>query len=68
MKTVRASIAAYQPAATTAWGQSAIAAASARLEGLRIQLLNFKPPMSRVQSACQKRDRAKTDLEAAKKT
>eukprot|EP00974_Lingulodinium_polyedra_P071114 6882619-Lingulodinium_polyedra.AAC.1 len=36
-----------------------------QLEGLRLKLLSLKPPMSRVQSACQRRDKAKADLATA---
>eukprot|EP00974_Lingulodinium_polyedra_P087204 8454342-Lingulodinium_polyedra.AAC.1 len=57
----------YQPMAGTPWGQTAISAASEELERLRARLLDTKPPFSRMQSACQRRDRARCDLEAAEK-
>eukprot|EP00974_Lingulodinium_polyedra_P064453 6226587-Lingulodinium_polyedra.AAC.1 len=53
--------------ASTPWGQAAISAANEELERLRIRLLDTKPPVSRAQSACQRRDRARSDLEAAEK-
>eukprot|EP00974_Lingulodinium_polyedra_P068799 6662377-Lingulodinium_polyedra.AAC.1 len=39
-----------------------------RLDVLRARQLSLKPPMSRVQSACQRRERARADLATAQKT
>eukprot|EP00974_Lingulodinium_polyedra_P009061 865855-Lingulodinium_polyedra.AAC.1 len=42
-----------------------MAGINAQLDSLRSRLLNLKPPMGRVQSACQRRDRARAALTAA---
>eukprot|EP00974_Lingulodinium_polyedra_P107878 10442709-Lingulodinium_polyedra.AAC.1 len=53
--------------ASIPWGQAAISAANEELERLRIRVLDAKPPVSRMQSACQRRDRARSDSEVAEK-
>eukprot|EP00974_Lingulodinium_polyedra_P110692 10704683-Lingulodinium_polyedra.AAC.1 len=44
-----------------------MAGINAQLDALRVRLLSLKPPMGRVQSACQRRDRARAALAAAQR-
>eukprot|EP00974_Lingulodinium_polyedra_P118531 11167515-Lingulodinium_polyedra.AAC.1 len=67
MKVLRSTITLYQPVSSTPWGQAALNAANEELERFRVRLLDAKPPVSRMQSACQRRDKARGDLEAAEK-
>eukprot|EP00974_Lingulodinium_polyedra_P118965 11169359-Lingulodinium_polyedra.AAC.1 len=65
MKAIRSAMAVFTPRVNTEWGGQAMDAWSGQLETLRLKLLSLKPPMSRVQSAGQRRDKANADLAAA---
>eukprot|EP00974_Lingulodinium_polyedra_P105946 10256328-Lingulodinium_polyedra.AAC.1 len=65
MKLLRSHLASFQPHAASDWAKAAMAGINAQLDSMRVRLLNLKPPMGRVQSACQRRDRAREALTAA---
>eukprot|EP00974_Lingulodinium_polyedra_P090359 8763330-Lingulodinium_polyedra.AAC.1 len=62
LKLHRASLAGFQAHAEAPWAQAAMAPIAARVEELRAKQLALKTPVSRVQSAVQRRDRLKADL------